>query len=745
MKTINLRVRRLLRLALVLCWGLVVLLASGQGGAQQQTPSPLGPLSPRTGLFLKDGLIIRLIQASSGDLAFDTVSHLALWHRIQISEDYTRAAEWISEKARDIGLEQVGIERYPVDGTIEYFGNTMPPQWKVKKAELWLTSPFLMKLASYDELPLSLAMDSTSADVEADLVDIGAGTADKDYAGGVKGRIVLTTGDERMIYDRAVTKEGAAGIITSWSVPEFDYPNRRPGDFPDQVGWHRVPGRETKVPGHFAFGLSARRAQELQTLIRQGKSVRVHAVVDAELVPGKLEIVSGIIPGSLYPNEEIVVTAHLDHYKPGANDNASGSASILEMARAMRRLIEERELPRPFRTIRFMWVPEYQGTYAWFSKHLNDPVKRLADLNFDMVGENVMKTNSVISVCYSSDSNPSLLNAVMESIVDFVNRFNGVRYPSQPDFYIGSLGGSHNRAAWRMIPFSSGSDHDLFNRLGIGAAELNAWPDDFYHSSEDSLDKVDPTTLHRAVVLGLAAITTVAYADSEQAQNLARQSLVYGRKRIAQSEFLAVNSLISATKDRFAEADFLARNLLAHVYSRERAAIDSSIVFARTAKARSDVQGVVSLLDSDEAASRKKIDITAKLRAAELGVTRSPRLLTEAEKRASRFMPGWNAGKELFSFEYVKRILAKDVAAQIPKIEAALDEISQRLRDQGVAELTLYGLNDSFTLYVDGKRSLLDIRDALAAEYTSIPIDVLDLYFRAFEKAGVMKIIEKTQ
>jgi hypothetical protein len=743
MKIARHKVNRLSRLTRIFFGGLVIFLVFWSGWAQQPPSSPLGPLSARTGLLLKDSVIIRLIQASSGDLAFDTVSHLALWHRLQTSESYTRAAEWISQKARDIGLEQVGIERFPADGTIEYFGNTMPPQWKVMKAELWLTSPFSMKLTSYAELPLSLAMHSTSTDVEAELVDIGAGIDDKDYTASVKGKIVLTTSNALRIYDRAVAKEGAAGIVSSWSVPDFDSLNRRPADFPDQVGWQRIPGKGVEGPSHFAFGLSARRAQELQSLIRQGKTVRVHAIVEAKLVPGNLEVVSGTIPGSAYPNEEIVVTAHLDHYKPGANDNASGSASILEMARTMRQLIENKEMPPPLRTIRFMWVPEYNGTYAWLSKHLNDPVKRLADLNFDMVGENVVKTNSVISVCYTSDSNPSFLNAVMESILDFVNRFNDDRYPAQTDFYIGSLNGTRNRAAWRMIPFVSGTDHDLFNRLRIGAASLGAWPDDFYHSSEDSPDKVDPTQLHRAVVLGLAAIDTLAYADSEQAQDFAQLSLVYGRQRIAHSEFSASRSLLSATKNGFHEADHLAGNLMAHVFSRERAAISSAVMLARTPKARSDVQRVVSWLDGDEAASRKKVEDIARLRAGELGLTRSPLPLTEADKRAARLIPIWNEGKELFSFEYVQRILAQDSSAQIPKIKAALDEVSQRLRDRGVDELTLYGFQDAAALYVDGKRSIPDIRDALAAEYTSIAVEALELYFRAFEKAGLMKILDK--
>jgi len=743
MKISNPKVSRVPSLAKILLCGLFVFLASWYGEAQQQPSSPLGALSPQTGLLLKDGIVIRLIQTSSGDRAYDYVSQLALWDRSQITEGYTRAAEWVSQKAKEFGLERVTIERFPSDGKIEYFGKPMPPQWKVKKGELWLVSPFPMKLTSYAELPMSLAGFSASADVEAELVDIGAGTADTDYTVGVKGKIVLTSGDPLVVYRRAVAKEGAAGIVSAWSAPDFDQLNRRPGDFPDQVGWPRVPGKEAAGSGHFAFALSARRAQELRTIMRQGKAVRVHAIVDAELVPGNLEVVSGFIPGSTYPNEEIVVTAHLDHYKPGANDNASGSATILEMARTMRQMIKSGELPQPLRTIRFMWVPEYNGTYAWFSAHLNDPVKRLANLNFDMVGEDVLKTNSVTALCYTSDSNPSFLNAIMESIVDFGNSHNSERYPPQMDLYVGSIRGSRNRMACPMIPYTTGTDHELFNNLKIGATSLGSWPDNFYHSSEDSPDKVDPTQLHRAAVIGLAAITTLAFADNEQAQDFARLSLVYGRRRIAASEFSAIKSLLSATRDSLNEASHLADNLMAHVYRRERVAIGSAAVFARTAKARSDIERTMSLLNSDEAASRKKVDEVALLRAVEMKAARAPRSLTEAEKRAARLIPARNKGKELFNLSYVSRTLDKDPMVQIPKIEAALDEASQRLRAQGESELRLFGLPDAPAYYADGKRSILDIRDAVAAEYAPIAIEALEIYFRAFEKAGLMNILEK--
>ena len=106
-------------------------------------------------------------------------------------------------------------------------------------------------------------------------------------------------------------------------------------------------------------------------------------------------------------------------------------------------------------------------------------------------------------------------------------------------------------------------------------------------------------------------------------------------------------------------------------------------------------------------------------------------------------IPARDRGKELFNFSYVTRTLAKDPAAEIPKITAALEEATQRLRAQGESELRLFGVPDAAATYAGGRRSILEIRDAVAAEYAPISVEVLEFYFRAFEKAGVMKILEK--
>ncbi len=723
------------------CAAILLLLAALTGRAQQAPPpSPLGAPSPRTGLLLTDDVVVRLVQKSSGERAFDDVARLSLFHRFTNSDEYDRAAAWMSGEAGRIGLERVAVERFPADGKIEYLGRVMPSRWTPKKGELWLVSPFSLKLASYEEVPLSLGIGSGAADVEAELVDIGEGAADGDYAAGVRGKIVLTDGRTATIFGRAVAREGALGVVSCFAVPEWDRLNRRPGDFPDQLATHRVPVGQTG-PGRFAFGISARRAGELRALLRQGLKLRVRAVVEAEEGPGNLEVVTGVIPGAAYPGEEIVVTAHLDHFKPAANDNASGSAVILEMARTLGRMIAEGDLPRPARTVRFLWVPEYDGTAAWLSAHGAEPVKRIANLNFDMVGENLAKTNSILDVSYTSDSNPSFLNGLMASIVDFAAAFNADRYPARPELFSGSFTGTRDRLLCRMADYQTGTDHELFNNLKVGATTLTAWPDSFYHASDDSLDKVDPTQLHRAAVIGLASVTTIAYAGDADAAALARQALLYGRRRIAASEFAAAASIAAAGRDALAEAGRRAANLIAHVHRRERAAVGTAALFARTAGSRAAVEKTAALVAADEAAARRRIEDLAALRAAELGAPKpAAPVPTEAEKRAARLVPSFLAGKELYGYGYVSRVLAKDPAARMSEVQAAIDAAVALMRDGGEPELRLSGLDDAAAGYADGRRSILDIRDAVAAEYAPLPVEALELYFRAFEKAGLMTV-----
>ena len=82
--------------------------AAGQSQPAQFSKTPL--------LSNKD--VAALGAEISGLIAKDTVTELARYHRVQASSGFSRAAEYIAAKAKEYGLEQVQIERFPADAHI---------------------------------------------------------------------------------------------------------------------------------------------------------------------------------------------------------------------------------------------------------------------------------------------------------------------------------------------------------------------------------------------------------------------------------------------------------------------------------------------------------------------------------------------------------------------------------------------------------------------------------------------------
>ena len=291
----------------------------------------------------------------SGSMALRTVRTLSQHHRMRGSEGYRAAAGAIAERLREYGLEGVEILSLPADGTIFYGTQRSRPAWNARFAELWEGQE---RIASWAENPIGLAQDSVSGRADADLVDIGAGTAESDYAGKeVRGRLVLTSSQPEAVEALAVGRFGAAGIV-SWAQ------NQRTawwGEDESLVRW----GHLDTFPEHptFAFMVSPARAHAWQARLARGERVHLRAEVDAARSAGAYLIPTAVIPGRDRAHE-IVFSCHLDHPSPGANDNASGCAGELEAARALSRLVRSGALPRPERTIRFLWPCEVECTIS---------------------------------------------------------------------------------------------------------------------------------------------------------------------------------------------------------------------------------------------------------------------------------------------------------------------------------------------------------------------------------------------
>src|SRR5580698_8972025 len=465
----------------------------------------------------------------SGEAAQENDRAIVQYHRIQGSPMMAEVAEKVVlARLHEWGIE-ARIEQFPSDGKTRYQTFVSPMGWDMRSGELWVESVGGManfapiRICRFGDVPMCVSTYSKGGDWSGELVEVGAGTSDRDYEGkDVRGRVALAYGYAAAVVRAAAIQRGAIGVVI------YPPPGDR-ADHPDMVRyngiWPRAEELEKTVGG---FQISENQYTQLRQLMANG-AVRVHGKIDATLGPGQLTVVHAWIRGSQHPETEVVISGHLDHPKWSANDNASGSAAMLEMVRTLHRLITSGKLAAPALTLHFMWVPEYFGTFAYITNHpearscrtgWDDPRQNsesklkpgacvVLNLNLDMVGEDTVKTNSRFYITRTPDSVSGTLNARMADVLAQAREADLV-----------APAGSRNYWPAEMAPYAQGSDHDVFLGLGIPATMLGHDPDWTHHTSEDTPDKTDATELRRVGVLASAAAYWAAVADADGERRL---------------------------------------------------------------------------------------------------------------------------------------------------------------------------------------------------------------------------------
>ena len=321
--------------------------------------------------------------------------------------------------------------------------------------------------------------------------------------------------------DLAVGKFGAVGIIsyaqnqkTAWS-----------GENQDAIRWgHLETFTEHKT---FAFMVSLKTARELREHCESTtEKITLHAVVKAGQHAGNYEVVTATIPGAdaKLKEEEIAFSCHLDHQRPGANDNASGCVTILEVARTLQKLIAEGKLARPARTIRFIWPPEIEGTLAVLNGKPEFAKRIKAVVHMDMVGGGP-ETKAVFHVTRGPMSLPSFVHDVAWAFAEFVNeesyKFAATGKAEYP--MVAPEGGKEPLRA-EYSAYTMGSDHDVYqdSSFGIPAIYLNDWPDRYIHTNFDTAANIDTTKLKRAAFIGAASGYYLGRSHQESFRSYAR-------------------------------------------------------------------------------------------------------------------------------------------------------------------------------------------------------------------------------
>ena len=261
------------------------------------------------------------------------------------------------------------------------------------------------------------------------------------------------------------------------------------------------------------------------------------AKVRAGKHPGVYSIVTAAIRGAdpKLSQEEIVFSCHLDHPNPGANDNASGCATILEVGVALAKLVKDGTVPRPARTIRFVWPPEIEGTVTILNAK-PDWAKRIkAVVHMDMVGGGP-ETKAVFHVSSGPASLPSFVYDVGHAFGAWVNH-QTYQYAARGTsaYPLVSPKGGREPLLAALDEFSMGSDHQVYTdgSWGIPAIYLHDWPDRYIHTTWDTPDRIDPTKLLRAAFIGAASGYFLASMTEENFIDVVRVHNVGANRRMA--------------------------------------------------------------------------------------------------------------------------------------------------------------------------------------------------------------------
>jgi aminopeptidase YwaD len=688
-------------------WSLALLAAAQAPAAWAQHP------------FLSDGQWSALRHEASGASPYENLRALTRLHRVPGTAEFDQAAAFMLERAKEYGLQEVHSEVFPIDGKINYGLMRSHIAWNVESARLWQVEPQHTLLGDWSTDPIRLADYSHSADIDAPLIDVGAGMAESDYAGkDVRGKIVLADGVLSVVQQLAVEKFGAAGIVS-------DMPNQTTawsGLDTSIVRWGHLDGT---LPKGFAFMISSGAAADLRTQMAAGHAVLLSAHVKADVVPGHWTVVTGIIPGTDLGAGEIVYSCHLDHQRPGANDNGSGCVTILESARVLARLIGNGTLQRPARTLRFIWGPEVEGTMAYLSTHPDIRQRMRADVHMDMVGGDLFKNKSVLHVSETPWSLPTFITDIgavfAETIRDAAAAYTEDGSEKDAAVVEDRDGAPGTRNAFFMdeTPYAEGSDHDDYDSstIAVPSLYLRDWPDIYIHTDHDTLQQIDPTKLRRVALLGAAAGLSYASLQPSQSAQVLPYIAARAQQRLAQA-FNRALLLLRDPNTAASDAPFEAHNTLTQALRREQAALQSFASFTRGQA--SEVSPYVQALKRQAATFDDW-----------LGAARVPPWHGTAEAKRVPYRVGEFGPLTFQNDDVLRDRLGADRMHGIKLLSADSDHL---IKVQNRGSLYAYEIVN----FIDGKRTVADIRDAVSGELGPVPLEIVSDYLKACQEAKII-------
>ncbi len=421
-----------------------------------------------------------LLSEVSAEQLMDYNTNIGQWVRLSGSTDERKSFDYIASVIESWG---VPFERYAPVCLVSLPG----------PASLQVTNT----AESVRCITHSFSTSTGPGGLEAEIVYVGAGR-DEDYEGiDALGKIVLTDGLAGPPKVAPSESHGAAGVI-SISGPEIHEMIVSP------VWGSPTPETVNRLPAIPHVSIDNDSGDYLKSLLAEGP---VHVKITTEVDTGWRPLptlVATIAPGS-GSDEYVLFSGHVDSWHYGAMDNGSANASMMEVGRILSR---HRDLLQRGVKLAFWSGHSHAryGTSAWYADEFWTELYDhcVAHVNIDGPGAiNATVLSEAPTMAETHGLARDLIEALTDQELEYrrIGRmgdqsFWGVGLPS---FYCGIS--SQGAAEEGNADLSAGISGGRPRRGGT------AW---WWHTPDDTLDKIDPQFLARDAGILLATVYRLA-------------------------------------------------------------------------------------------------------------------------------------------------------------------------------------------------------------------------------------------
>ncbi|MFN8522281.1 MAG: hypothetical protein U0821_04155 [Chloroflexota bacterium] len=629
----------------------------------------------------------------SGQPALELATSITRFHRPPGGAGYHATTNLVAEHLRAEPGVDIQVDRYPLDGKTVAGHAPLPLAWEPYSASVAVVGPVQEPVVDMRTASSCLAWWSKPTPpggIRAELVDLGTAESDADFESrDLRGKVALIGHTERpgawMHAARRAMELGAIGILSDYLFYSFP-PHRTRAGLPEAVFLLRLPNQRGEFNA-WACSISYAAAQRLRELLRIG-TVTLDCDIQCRAFEGEGQNLLATIPGTDPTAGTVYFMAHCSAATQPCANCAAGPALMVEVARTLNGLIQDGQLPRPRRSIRFLFVIEGLGSRAHIDANRDEVANVKAAFCFDSVGHDQGKLKSALLFYRSPDSTRSFVNEYFAGVME--------RVP-QGGSWVFADDSSLAPVQFTQAPYTPWSDNHYWVGYGVPCPLIMSWPDKFFHTQLLTPDNLDSRVFRRVGITSAVAAYEIAAAGGERAGAIAAE--VAARSRANMDRIVArLRHLIA---DSPADAARLGRRVLRDLDYRAR--VDGEAI-ASTRSLVSDQERPRHQTRTTELASELS------KHAAELGATvqaltgAGPLDITAPTGRLAAVPRKLRDGTETF--------LSGSDHPKLARIVAAM-----QAEDPTIIYDSLRPMGDEFWNLVDGKRTIAEIADELCLQF----------------------------